>query len=304
MFCTHLWLPESTHAPDNLALEHYLLDHLTADQAHIMLWRSSPTVLIGRAQNPWYEADTQYTAAHNIPVLRRISGGGTVYHDLGNLNISFLAPPRYYNRDFVTTVLHQALHSVGITTTIDARHSSFVAGAKISGSAFRETKRGGLHHATVLVTADLAQLQRCLQAPRHGMQVRGIPSQPASVSNIRDHNAALDVATTQQLLVDAFKQACQPWGVVRWRTPDAPEYAAALPYRTQYDQWEWNYGKTPRFSHTIATGAGVQVRHGRIANVSETPELAARVGQPYDPALVTAALHRNSGTTPQLGCTG
>ncbi|MDO4915970.1 biotin/lipoate A/B protein ligase family protein, partial [Corynebacterium sp.] len=91
MFTTTLWRLTSHDPLRNLAFERYLFDSLGHKEAAVLMWRNNPAVMVGRAQNPWYEANTEFLHSHNIPLFRRISGGGTVYHDLGNLNFTFMA---------------------------------------------------------------------------------------------------------------------------------------------------------------------------------------------------------------------
>lgn len=186
----------------NLALEADL--HRKIDAPTLFLYINAPCVVIGRAQNPWLEADIAFLAQAKIPLVRRQSGGGTVVHDLGNLNFSFISPKADYNKALHLQIVQGALESLGITTTLNARHDILLEGRKISGSAFRETRLNCFHHGTLLVHVDLPRLGKALSAPELNIKSNAIRSVKSPVINLRDRLPTLTIEQVQNALIAHF----------------------------------------------------------------------------------------------------
>ena len=280
MFTTTLWRLTSHDPLHNLAFERYLFDSLGQKEAAVLMWRNIPAVMIGRAQNPWYEANTEFLHSHHIPLFplfRRISGGGTVYHDLGNLNFTFMASKPYFSRDLPITIVRDALQSLGCDVYADPRRSIFLqsngSAFKITGSAIRETLTHGLLHGTILVDADLAMLHEALRAHDPHVHVNGIPSVPSPVTNLP--NVAIDAVQTT--VHEHFAAHMKREGVVMYRTAHADDYAYQLrPHLDTQRSWEWNYGRTPHFSYR--NGAiSADIRHGIITDSSATKRYSPRL---------------------------
>lgn len=282
MFTTTLWRLASNDPLYNLAFERYVFGSLGQKEAAVLMWRNGPSVMIGRAQNPWYEANIEFLRSHHIPLFRRISGGGTVYHDLGNLNFTFMASKPYFSRDLPITIVRDALQSLGYNVYTDPRRSLFLqhngSAFKITGSAIRETLTHGLLHGTILVDADLAILHEALRAHDPHVHVNGIPSVPSPVTNLPDVSIDAVQATVQNHF--AAHMRCE--GVIMYRTAHADDYAHQLrPHLRAQRSWEWNYGRTPHFSyHNGAISA--DIRHGIITDSS----VANIVGKRYSPRLM------------------
>jgi len=153
-----------------------------SDAAHALLvWRNSPCVVIGRHQNPWVECDLAKMAAAAVPLVRRVSGGGAVYHDPGNTNFTFFGTDATYDLDRQFTVVIMALESLGISARRNKRNDILVDDRKISGNAFRHTKGRSLHHGTLLVSADLNELTAYLTSPNAAAAITG----PTAASDAR-----------------------------------------------------------------------------------------------------------------------
>ncbi len=170
----------------NLSAEERLLTERRHDV--LFLYVNGPSVIVGRNQCPEAEADTGFCRAHGIPVLRRISGGGTVYHDPGNVNFSFLlnrGEVSVLDGDFLTPVV-RALASFGLSVEVGSRRELLLEGRKISGTAAHVTRDRQLFHGTLLYDTDLAMLRRVLRgdASRRGRRVASVSS---PVTNIADH---------------------------------------------------------------------------------------------------------------------
>ena len=282
MFTTTLWRLTSHDPLHNLAFERYLFDSLGQKEAAVLIWRNSPAAMIGRAQNPWYEANTEFLCRHHIPLFRRISGGGTVYHDLGNLNFTFMASKPYFSRDLPITIARDALQSLGFNVYADPRRSLFLqqgdSAFKITGSAIRETLTHGLLHGTILVDADLAMLHEALRAHDPHVHVNGIPSVPSPVTNLP--NVTIDAVETT--VHEHFAAHMKREGVVMYRTAHADDYAQQLrPHLHTQRSWEWNYGRTPHFSYRDGT-VSADIRYGIITDSSVT----SIVGKRYPPRLM------------------
>ncbi len=186
----------------NLALEADL--HRSIDAPTLFLYVNSPCVVIGRAQNPWLEADIAFLEQAQIPLVRRQSGGGTVVHDLGNLNFSFISPKADYDKALHLQIVQAALEGFGIKTTLNARHDILLDGKKISGSAFRENRLNCFHHGTLLVHADLARLCQALAAPELNIKSNAIRSVKSPVINLRDRLPTLTIEQVQDALIQHF----------------------------------------------------------------------------------------------------
>lgn len=180
-----LYLPK-THDPYfNLALEDYLLAE--SDEDICMLWQNDPVVVIGRNQNAYAEVDLGYTAKNNIAVARRQSGGGAVYHDLGNVNYTFITKrndENTLNFALFSAPILSALDSLGIRATLSGRNDLTVDGAKFSGAAQRTTEKRILHHGTLLFDSDLSVLSRVLTPAKIKISSKAVSSVRSRVRNL------------------------------------------------------------------------------------------------------------------------
>ena len=177
----------TTHDPYlNLAIEEYLFQN-SQDNVFI-LWQNEPCIVIGKNQNPYAEIDISVAKEKNIKIVRRITGGGAVYHDLGNLNYTFISNDDACGIDFAkfTAPIISALATMGITATLSGRNDIEVDGKKISGNA--QCKKGGrvLHHGTLLFDSDLEFLSGVLSVDREKIQAKAIRSTRARVTNIKE----------------------------------------------------------------------------------------------------------------------
>ncbi len=263
----------------NLAWEQALLNFIRAPT--LFLYQNTPCVVIGRAQNPWVEADVSYLQTHHIPLVRRQSGGGTVVHDLGNLNFSFLSPKKLFNKAENLQLICDALQSLAIEVSIGGHHDLLLHGKKISGSAFRETKENCFHHGTLLVDSDLTRLRRCLQVPPLHIVSQAIPSRRSSVNNLIQARPSLTVRQVEHALIKAFSN--------RYLVHDI-ENVADLGFhieatQTRYESDEWIYHHTLPFSEGLILEdetITLKIEAGYIINiVPPHPKLKPFLDQPY-----------------------
>jgi lipoate-protein ligase A len=184
-----VYISPSTDPYFNLALEDYLFRSVLNTQPILYLWQNANSIVIGRAQNPWTECDLDKMAQDDVKLVRRQSGGGAVYHDLGNLNFTFLNPKNSpnsnlnYNKQTNLQIIINALEQFDISAKFSGRNDILVYpeisdpnGKKISGSAFRETKDKAFHHGTLLVNADLEKLGAYLTPPDKKLKSKGVKS--------------------------------------------------------------------------------------------------------------------------------
>ena len=172
----------------NLAVEECIFRQMPATQRVLFLWRNADTVVIGRAQNPWKECNTRRMEEDNVRLARRSSGGGAVFHDLGNTCFTFMAGKPEYDKTISTSIVLNALNSLGVTAEASGRNDLVVktpdGDRKVSGSAYRETMDRGFHHGTLLLNADLSRLANYLNPDKKKLQAKGITSVRGRVANL------------------------------------------------------------------------------------------------------------------------
>ena len=260
----------------NLAREECLFSRLESTGALLVFYVNTATVVIGRNQMPWAETRPHALALGAVPLVRRMSGGGTVYHDPGNLNFGLLLPASAPGRPAAAEILQpvvRALQSMSLPARLSARNALFVGRHKISGTAQFMTSGRILTHGTLLVDADLKRLASCL-GPDPGLQIhsRGRPSAPSPVANLHDLQPAVTMAGLRRALVDACAAVYGP--IIERPLVPAVEDAARLLAQEKYQRWEWNIGRSPPGSITwesdfkgAACRCRLNVRRGRIVTV-------------------------------------
>lgn len=262
----------------NLALEECLLDVALERGPTLFLWRSSGAVVLGKNQNPWRELNLPVLRAEGLALARRCSGGGTVFHDAGNLNYALALPRDTYDQDGVFEQLLRAFHRVGIPAARGAHHSLVVHGRKFSGSAFCFRRCAALHHGTLLINADLARLARVLTGGLE-LATRAIASHPMPVINLAEVQSGFGMATAVQVLSHAFAPDAMPLG-------DA--FLETLPWREKaavHRSWAWQFAQTPPFDFVL-DGLTAHVEHGRVVappSTALTPAQRARLAALFEP---------------------
>ena len=243
----------------NLATEDWIFNTLGNDKkapdSHtLFLWRNSETVVIGRSQNPWVECKTDKMAEDNVFLARRQSGGGTVFHDLGNTNFTFLSPKGDYDQNANFTIIINALKKLGIDATLSGRNDMQVGDKKISGSAFKHAVDRSFHHGTLLVNADMQKLGDYLNPHPLKLKAKGIKSVRARVANLVEFNNTINHENLSAAIIEAF---CEHYGqTVAVEELDENTLAKEPSLNKYYQQmadWEWRFGKTPEFSHRLET---------------------------------------------------
>lgn len=257
-----IYIPSTTtSAAENLAVEEYLLTRVT-EGAFLMLWKSAPTVVIGKFQNAYGEVSVAETLRRGISLVRRNSGGGTVYHDEGNLNFTMVADrgensPEYER--FLTPVI-AALRSLGIPAKMGDAFDITVDGYKVSGNAQSVVKNRVMHHGTLLFDADLTVLSEITGHASADVTSRAIQSNPSPVCNLRPYlKHDMDIIAFTKYLQTAM---CGENAAVRTFTDEETAEIERL-RDTKYAAWEWNFAKSPAFTKNCGTFS-VDVKNGII----------------------------------------
>ena len=240
------WESPSTDPWFNLALEQVLFEGPGRRESCCMLWRNHNAIVVGKHQNTLQEVDMAYVREHGIRIARRLSGGGAVYHDLGNVNFTFIAPhtgPEMDLSAFCRPVA-AALGELGVEAAVSGRNDMTVDGMKFSGNS--QYVKGGrvMHHGTLLYDSDLTVLGKALRPSEDKYISKGLPSVRSRVTNLRpyvredlDADGFLDRLREALLAMYPDMERSAP-------TPEELERAAEL-RRTLYGTWAWNFGASP-----------------------------------------------------------
>ncbi|MFH0907403.1 MAG: lipoate--protein ligase [bacterium] len=250
----------------NLALEDYLLDEVERRGRILCLYCNSDAVVIGKNQNPWRECDVRRLRAEGVALARRVSGGGAVYHDEGNLNFSIMLPRHEYDPAGPFRTVQAALLRAGIASARTGTHSLTMAGRKFSGNAFCLRRNTSLHHGTLLIHSDLVRLARCLTPGLPGMETKAIPSVPAQVMNLREIKPSLTREELSGALAAEFTERYGGGERITDRDVDA---AALAPYEAKMRTWEWIYGHTPRFEVDVAGRGRLVIEDGLVKGTGQ-----------------------------------
>ena len=231
----------------NLSLEEFLLRHASAEGMLLFFYVNEPAVIIGRNQNAFEEVDPDYLAANGIQLVRRLSGGGTVYHDSGNLNFSFISPERNDLHNFAkfTDPIVAVLAQLGIQAELRNRSSLFVGDEKISGNAQYASRGRVLSHGTLLFDAELAQLNRAVQPRPLSIQSKAVQSVRANVTNISSLlPQPMTLAQFQQMILrHLFGETIATYELT------GDDWAKVEQIRAErYESWDWNIGRSPKFT--------------------------------------------------------
>ena len=230
----------------NLAVEQYLLENLADDKVILYLWQNQNTVVIGKNQNPWKECRTTLLEQEGGHLARRLSGGGAVFHDLGNLNFTFLMPQSRYDLTKQLTVIVEALRPFGISAEISGRNDLTASGRKFSGNAFYKNGKQAYHHGTLLVDVDRDKLSRYLSPSKAKLQAKGVDSVRSRVVNLKELCPDITVPALEEALAEAFRQV---YGLpLETIGEDALDIAAIDALAVRNRSWEWNYGQKMPFT--------------------------------------------------------
>jgi len=299
----------STNPYYNLAFEEYIFKNLKEDV--VLLWRNAPAIIVGKHQNTVEEINADYVKEKDIKIVRRITGGGAVYHDLGNLNFSFITNAENTSEiDFKThnVPILNALKQLGVNCELSGRNDMVIEGKKFSGIAQSVAKGRVLNHGTILFDSDLSVLSQALKVKQDKIESKGIKSVASRVTNIREHlTEDVDVLEFKEVLLKNIFQFLEK-PVTRHELSEADKEAVDAMVKDRYNTWEWNYGQSPKFNvkgYHRFPGGGIEVRllvqdgiisdskiYGDFFGARDPKELeAALVGLKYDQEAITEGLN-------------
>ncbi len=250
----------------NLAYEDWLLKNITGDELIVFLYSNSPSIVLGRFQNPWLECDIQKLLESDVKLVRRQSGGGTVYHDLGNLNFSFIRPTRDHHKEINNQILIKALEKNNIMAYSSGRSDILVnhnGPKKISGAAFKQKKDRSFHHGTMLIDTKLDKLNGLLKSKHRDIQGKSIASNPAKVVNLKDLNPKLSA----QDFFDSLKTSLEEFYQTQCEFIDFTTMAYDQKYFESLRFWDWLIGETPYFElsrEVLGLEIELKVKKGKI----------------------------------------
>ncbi|KYO67005.1 lipoate--protein ligase [Thermovenabulum gondwanense] len=273
-----LYIRNSSNDPYfNMALEEYVIKNMDPAKEYFILWQNRPTVVIGKNQNAIEEVNLEYVKENNIAVVRRLSGGGAVYHDLGNVNFTYVVDyrPEFFNsiERFAQAVV-KALEKLGIKAEFTGRNDITIEGRKISGNAQFLYKRRLLHHGTLLFDSDLTRLSSALNVKPQKIASKGVKSVKSRVANIKEY-------LKEDISVEGFKELLLKYifevegqSLIEYNlTPEDLERINRL-RDEKYATWDWNFGTSPEFdlikSQRFDAGeieVRINVRDGRITDI-------------------------------------
>lgn len=263
----------NTYPYRNLAMEEYLLLHCDKEECILYLWQNRNTVVIGRNQNAWKECLVSKLEEEDGYPVRRLSGGGAVYHDLGNLNFTFLVRKENYNVDRQLNVILEAVKKLGIHAEKSGRNDILIDGHKFSGNAFYEQGDCCYHHGTLMVNVNLGELSRYLTISKDKLKSKGVDSVRARVANLTEYAPDLTVDELKKKLLEAFEEV---YGLKANILKDTDLDADEVEERTQkFASWNWIFGRKLEFQYELSNRfpwgqvtLQMQVRNGRIKDVN------------------------------------
>lgn len=230
----------------NIAVENYLLSQPSDGDITMYLWQNRRTVVIGQNQNPYSECNVDTLEADGGYLMRRKTGGGAVFHDLGNLNFSFIVPYEMYDQSRQFSVLQKAVAQYGLQTEVSGRNDVLCQGRKFSGNAFSKGRNQRLHHGTILIRTDVEVLQKYLKVKPAKLQKHGVASVQSRVVNLSELNAEITAQNIIPHLIHAFElEYGSPL-----QTMDFNQVVNASEVQKLYNEFaspDWKYGRWQYF---------------------------------------------------------
>lgn len=297
----------STDPYFNLAAEEYVLTHF--NQEVFMLWRNAPSIIIGRYQNTLAEINADYVKEHNIKVVRRMTGGGAVFHDLGNLNFTFVQNGTDGNFRSFTQPILDALRQMGVDAEFQGRNDLAIGGQKISGNAQCVHNGRMLHHGTLLFSVEMNNLADALKVNPLKFNDKAVKSVRKRVTNIVDYLLQpMDIIAFSDFVMDYVVKNGEDGNLYEFSADDLLAINGLK--ESKYDTWEWTFGASPRytFSNEVRTEGGhvelcLKVSQGQIEEVKIYGDFFAGkeditklekqfVGIPYRQGAVAAVMQK------------
>ena len=299
----YCYIAQGTDPFRNLAAEKYLLDTLPENGVILYLWQNAQTVVIGSNQNAWSECRCALLQEEGGTLARRLSGGGAVYHDLGNLNFTFLCAEQDYDLEKQLSVIALACQKAGIAAERSGRNDLLAEGKKFSGNAFYHHQGKAYHHGTLLIDTDGEKLSRYLTPPKAKLQAKGVASVRARVVNLKELSPALTPQKMAELMQAAFSEI---YGAEPKMLPPIEEQLLD-PLAKEFADPSFLFGRSPQCDMVLEERfewgqmeLQLTVQKGAIQEVAAYTDamehtlapavVSALKGAPFTPAGIKAAL--------------
>ncbi len=258
----------------NIAAEEHFLKNYNDDI--IMIWRSKPSLIVGKHQNTMAESNILFLEQNNIPVIRRISGGGTVYHDEGNINYTIITSSKDREKliDFkkFTQPIIEFLHTLGVTAIYEGKNNLTINGLKFSGNSAHIHKNRILNHGTLLFSTNLENLEKAIQPGNYSITDKGVKSIRATVTNIAEQlPIAMTIDNFINDLSDFFINYFNISTITNLSKDDYNNITALVV--SKYSLWDWNFGYSPTYNYICEQNnnrLSMQIKKGIITNISLT----------------------------------
>lgn len=270
----NIYISQSNNIYFNLALENWLFLEKLQDKKILFLWQNAPCVVIGRAQNPWLECNIESMKKDNIIMVRRQSGGGTVYHDFGNLNYTIISPKKDHDIKANLDLVCKAVQKLGIDVYANERndivvdHHDFTY--KVSGSAFREKKDRAFHHGTLLINANTKKLYDYLHQPiDESLDTKGVKSHRSKVINLAEINPDIQTQDITKAFLTSFGSV--ELSLINEETP-LENKEIIISQIENLKNWQWRFGKTLPFNKTYIKDdkeIKIKVESGIITDINK-----------------------------------
>ncbi|KAJ3715921.1 hypothetical protein DFJ43DRAFT_1007113 [Lentinula guzmanii] len=270
-----IYISKSTNPYFNLSFEDWfvLFRHKAPDKPLLLLYRDDSCVVIGRNQNPWKEVNlSALRAREGIPFIRRRSGGGTVYHDLGNTNFSIHLPRTSFDRHLTAQVVLRAVRSLGIDATVNDRNDICVGKEKICWSAYKIVSQRAYHHGTMLISTQLDTLGDLLHNTKDTMETKGVASVRSPVRNLQQFKPTVTHEAFVDAVIHEFREEYEVRAVNDIIGEDnCKDIEYIQDGMLELPSWDWAYGQTPEFTYTVSQAfewgtvkAKIRSKHGLI----------------------------------------
>ncbi len=302
----YLYISDSPDGWKNLAVDEWILDHTEAGNLTLYFYVNANAVIIGKNQNPWKECNLNAMRRDSVQLVRRISGGGAVYHDRGNLNFSFNVGKNRVDFDKTKQqeFILEILRDLGIPCEFSGRNDLLAGGRKFSGNAYCSRGTGRQHHGTLLISSDLSKLQNYLTVDPRKIQSKGVDSVRARVCNLCEFLPGLTVEQMEHLIPETFQKLYGDFEILSFSEKDLKEIGE---YYLRHSSRDWILGNTPEFDYAIdcrLSFGGIQtllkLKEGRILSCKTYTDandvtIAQRIdglltGLPFNSFSMAAAL--------------
>ena len=241
---------ENTDPRHNLALERYLTMHTKEGECILYLWQNRKTVVIGRNQNAWKECRADALTRDGGFLVRRLSGGGAVFHDLGNLNFTFCVRKENYDLARQLEVILRAVRKFGIQAEKTGRNDITVDGRKFSGNAFFESGDFCYHHGTIMVRVDTDRMTQYLNVPEDKLRSKGVASVRARVVNLSELCPEITVPLLSEKLRESFGEV---YGLpVRTMSEEQLDGREIGEWAERFSSWDWIFGRRIPFTNEVS----------------------------------------------------